>query len=469
MLFSDPIFFLFFAVYFLFHLIVPPRARLYLIILGSSIFYAWWRADYLWLPYLLTAISWAGVAWIEIATGAAARKRRLIVTLILLFLPLVIVKYSYFLVFDVIGRIIDVSGVAPDPAALRFALPLGISFITFTLTAYVVDVYRGIYLAEQRVETVAGYVLFFPHLIAGPILRPHELIPQFKQLRRALGARFVVGIAIFTLGLVKKLIFADQLAAVTDRVFAPGATATGWEYALGIYGFSVQIYCDFSGYTDMAIGIAYLLRIRLPTNFLRPYAATSIVDFWRRWHITLSHWLRDYLYIPLGGNRGGELGRFRNVLITMVLGGLWHGANWTFVIWGLLHGLALGATHALRRPMRALGIGPPSWLSVILTFHFVTAAWVFFRAPTLSDAGRVFGGLVTADWSGGATFAAGHSFPILLLAVFALLHRFDRHAVVRLGVRKLNPGILWPALGLCWALAVTVSQGSSAKFIYFDF
>src|SRR2546430_7636735 len=172
MVFSDPIFFLFFAIYFLCHLLVPPRARLYLIIIGSSIFYSWWRVDALWLPYSLTAIAWAGVAWTQATKNTTARKRRLIVTLVLLFLPLVVVKYAHFLLFDVIGQLVDVSALAADPAALRFPLPLGISFVTFTLTAYVVDVYRGSYPAEQRAATIAGYVLFFPHLIAGPILRP---------------------------------------------------------------------------------------------------------------------------------------------------------------------------------------------------------------------------------------------------------------------------------------------------------
>lgn len=469
MLFSEPIFFVFFSIYFLCHLIIPSRARIYLIIIGSSIFYAWWRIDYLWIPYLLTSASCAGVIWIQRATDPASRKRRLLLAVSVLLLPLILVKYAHFLIFDLVGRIIDVSIAFPNPETLKFPLPLGISFITFTLIAYVVDVYRGIFPQEKSITAIFGYVLFFPHLIAGPILRPHELIPQLKALRRALDARFTLGIAIFTLGLVKKLVFADQLAIYVDPVFASGSAADGWEHALAIYAFSVQIYCDFSGYTDMAIGLAYLLRIRLPANFNRPYASRSVIDFWRRWNMTLSYWLRDYLYIPLGGNRDGELARFRNLILTMVLGGLWHGANWTFIIWGLLHGLMLGATHALVHPMQRLGLAIPAPISVFLTFHFVTVAWVFFRAPTFADAMRVFGSLAKMNWSGGAAFASTHIYPLLLLGIFAISHRFDRHALIRIGVRRLRISILWPLIGLCWLLAITLSQGSSAKFIYFDF
>src|SRR6185437_9531767 len=205
-------------------------------------------------------------------------------------------------------------------------LPLGISFVTFTLTAYVVDVYRGRFRVERNLVKMRGYVLFFPHLIAGPILRPHELLPQLGHLRRALGARFTLGVALFAIGLVKKVIFADTISVLVDHVYHESGVVSGWEYLLAVHGFSMQIYCDFSGYTDMAIGLAYILRIRLPTNFRRPYISSSIVEFWRRWHITLSFWLRDYLYIPLGGNRQGRSRQMLNLLITMVLGGLWHGA-----------------------------------------------------------------------------------------------------------------------------------------------
>ncbi len=311
MLFSDPVFFIFFAVYFTCHYFLPARFRIWLIIAGSAVFScAGWRPAYVWLPFAMALGAFAGAAWIDAGKEQRVRRLRLATTLVIGFLPLAFIKYAFFLANDVLG----LRGVI-DTAQLRYPLPLGLSFITFTLSAYVIDVYRGKYPLEPSLKILLGYVLFFPHLIAGPILRPHELMPQLRHPSPAPGARFKLGIAIFTMGLVKKLIFADTIAQAVDKVYQHGGSS--FEHLVALYGFSVQIYCDFSGYTDMAIGLAYLLRVRLPTNFLRPYSALSIVDFWRRWHITLSHWLRDYLYIPLGGNRGGKARQIRNILITI--------------------------------------------------------------------------------------------------------------------------------------------------------
>jgi alginate O-acetyltransferase complex protein AlgI len=285
--------------------------------------------------------------------------------------------------------------------------------------------------------------------------------------RAAGDARFVLGAALFALGLVKKLVFADTIGGVVDDVFAGGAALTRLEYLLAIYGYSMQIYCDFSGYTDMAIGLAYLLGVRLPRNFMRPYGARSIVEFWHRWHITLSLWLRDYLYIPLGGNRHGRSRQLVNIMIAMVLGGLWHGANWTFVIWGCLHGVALAAVHGLSGPMSGLAI--PRWISVLLTFNFVTAAWVFFRSPDLGTAHRVLVGPIVADTGDVVGFASRYAFELFLLTLFFATHWLDQHARVRLMVRDSNRGMVLALVALAFLVAFTVSQGSSAKFIYFDF
>jgi alginate O-acetyltransferase complex protein AlgI len=465
MLFSSPVFFAFFVVYFAFHLLVPIRYRVYLIICGSTIFYAWWKVEYAWLPYALMAIGYGGARWIEGTKSAGGRRARAATAIVLLFLPLVFFKYTNFIYEDVLGPITGTHG-----KLIELSLPLGVSFVTFSVTAYVIDIYRGAFPADHRPSTVLAYVLFFPHLIAGPILRPHELIPQIVH-PRATPRRWSVPIAIFTIGLVKKLVFADQIGNAVDAVYSVSAGAPSAPSALlAIYGFSVQIYCDFSGYTDMAIGLALLLGVRLPNNFARPYCAHSIVEFWRRWHITLSFWLRDYLYIPLGGNRHGRLREIANILVTMALGGLWHGANWTFVIWGVLHGIGVAFVHLLgRTPGASIFRAIPQWLAVLITFHFVTLAWVFFRASTLEQALTVLQAPFTASWGNLASFASGQVFYLLLLTIFFISHGLDDHRHVKALVRYLRGEIFWPLMLLCWVLAITVSQGNSAKFIYFEF
>jgi alginate O-acetyltransferase complex protein AlgI len=220
----------------------------------------------------------------------------------------------------------------------------------------------------------------------------------------------------------------------------------------------------------MAIGLAMLLGVRLPNNFRQPYCADSIVQFWRRWHMTLSFWLRDYLYIPLGGNRHGRLHEIRNIVITMALGGLWHGASWNFVIWGLLHGIGVSAVHSARKIARWTWLDRvPRWVGVLLTFHFVTLAWVFFRAPTFGRAVDIMTAVPAGNWAGATQYLSAHVFEILLMVIFFALHRFDDNRRVRIAAARLRPEILWPVLLALWALAITVSQGSSAKFIYFDF
>lgn len=464
MLFSEPQFFLFFIGYAVLHVFLPAQFRIYLVIAGGTVFYSWWRVDYIWVPFGLSLIAFYGTAWIEATSNAHSRKQRLWVVLIVLLSPLVIVKYAYFSLNSIVGLVVDPSRFLTDPTVLRWALPLGISFITFTGIAYVVDVYRRKYVREKSLALMLSYMLFFPHLIAGPILRPHELMPQLKQRRRAIDARILLGVSIFTLGLVKKLVFADQIATAVEPVYLGAAGLTAWHYLIAIYGFSIQIYCDFSGYTDMAIGLSYLLRIRLPTNFLRPYGAASLADFWRRWHITLSFWLRDYLYIPLGGNRKGQVRQLINLFITMILGGLWHGASWNFVIWGAIHGVGLGMVHQLRGILQL-----PRWLGVFITFHFVTLAWVLFRAPDMVTAVRVLTGPFRESYGNAGPTLTLAAFPIALCIVFSLTHRFDRHSFLRRASIRMNKPLQWGLIFLFWIVAVTVSQGSSAKFIYFDF
>ena len=322
-----------------------------------------------------------------------------------------------------IGRLLLVIGIGGDLALLGFfkyagflmtnfdhltgaqwsvpmiVLPVGISFYTFTQIAFLVDAFRGM-TSTLRATDYFLFVAYFPHLVAGPIIHHAQTIPQFRRLGRiAWDANDIgVGLSIFTIGLFKKLVVADSLAPMADAAFAhvaagPIAMIDGW---VGALAYSFQIYFDFSGYSEMAIGLSLLFGIRLPLNFASPYKATSIIEFWTRWHMSLSQFLRDYLYIPLGGNRKGQPRRYLNLMTTMLLGGLWHGAGWTFIVWGGLHGVYLVANHLLRsiRPVRSAG-SPEwiSWLKRVASFLAVTIAWVFFRADSLSASVAMLAGM----------------------------------------------------------------------------
>ena len=467
MLFSSPAFFIFFAIYLLLHIFVPLRWRLTLVIAGSAFFYAYWNPWFAWIPFAFIALAFYGTLWMMAGEEGAPRRRRLALLIALLLLPLGVVKYAGFIYNDVLSPILATAHAWRVP----WSLPLGISFITFTLIAYALDVHAGRYRLERNVTMLSGLVLFFSHLIAGPILRPAELLPQLHHPKRGMGPLAGLGLAIFTVGLVKKLVFADSFADVVERAFAPGAAGlTSADYLLGIYGFALQIYCDFSGYTDMAIGAALALAVKLPSNFERPYTSTSVIEFWRRWHITLSRWLRDYLYIPLGGNRGGFGRQVFNLLVTMTLGGLWHGANWTFMLWGAAHGAGIAFVHALRRaPALRWITRMPGWLAVLLTFHFVTALWILFRAPDLATAARVAAGPFVAPPADLAAFAGVNAFVLGLLAVFLATHRWDSHEAIGRVVKGVPKAALIPALVFAWLMAIVISHGSSGKFIYFDF
>ena len=467
MLFSSPVFFVFFITYFVFHRYIPSAYRIYLIIVGSTIFYAYWNPLYVWLPYYLIVVAFFGTRWLDGAGDPRSRRLRFGATIGALLAPLLFFKYTDFVYARILGPLLGVDGVV-----LGLPLPLGVSFIVFTMIAFVVDSHRRVYAERPPFAQALGFALFFPHLIAGPILRPHELLPQLARPRFATPSRIKLGIAIFTVGLVKKLVFADQIAPAVAAVYSAASDLPlrAWDYWLAIYGFSVQIYCDFSGYTDMAIGSAMLLGVRLPVNFRRPYCAVSVADFWRTWHITLSMWLRRYVYFPLGSNRFGLRLQVRNLMITMLLGGLWHGANWTFVIWGGVHGVALVLQHGARRLRGSLHLPDlPAWVGTLATFHFVTFTWILFRAADLSVVGRVAGGPFVASYGDAVGFARAHGLELALLGVFGLLHRFDDIARLRFAVQRLPTPILIPLLLAAWAIAIAVSAGSSAQFIYFDF
>jgi alginate O-acetyltransferase complex protein AlgI len=360
----------------------------------SLFFYGWW--DYRCLALLLMSICGNYVLGSYIARHAQSSegKRILVAGLIVNLALLAYYKYADFFLASANAL------VGSDWPLLGIILPIGISFFTFTQIAFLADAYAG-KVTEYRFVYYVLFVTYFPHLIAGPVLHHKEMMPQFDDDRnyRIQLPDIAVGLTIFAIGLAKKVLVADNLAEYASPVFSPSAPTpnllTAWGGALA---YTFQLYFDFSGYSDMAIGLSRLFGIRLPLNFSSPYKAASITEFWRRWHMTLSRFLRDYLYIPLGGNRHGEFRRHANLFTTMVLGGLWHGAGWTFVIWGALHGAFLIVNHVWREFRKALGLSLPGrlgqWLAISLTFFCVVFGWVYFRAPDLPTANRIVVGML---------------------------------------------------------------------------
>ena len=449
------------------------------VVLGLS----WWLMprQALWKPFIL-AISYAfyaaadwrfvlllvGITLVNQAAAVAAsrsegRRRTAIATAAVAADLGVLGVFKYYGFFaQEINGVLESVGLGLSMPLVALAIPLGVSFITFQAISYTVDVHRGKIEPGSTID-VAIYLAFFPHVVAGPIVRAKEFLPQLARPRDPRDVAVGAGIVLICVGLVKKVAIADYLAReVADPVFAVPQAYAAPDVALAAYAYTVQIYCDFSGYTDIAIGLALLMGFVFPQNFDHPYRSRSFREFWRRWHITLSRYLRDFLYIPLGGNRGGKLLTARNLMLTMLLGGLWHGAAWTFVIWGGIHGAALVVERQFSGRVRI-----PGWVAWLLTFHIVAAAWVLFRSPDLEIAGAFFGQL--GEW-GDATL---WTFPVVAVVFgvigYQVLPR-ERLSALRLRVEGLRPAAL--GLGLAavvMLVAASVPSEGVPPFIYFQF
>ena len=362
--------------------LAPNRtSRQALLLVASCYFYAYWNPLYLLLLLAPSAIDYIAALKIEESENHVIRKRWLLFSLITNLGLLGYFKYADFFVQQFSAFL----GI--QARHLDILLPVGISFYTFKTMSYVIDVYRREMPASRSLWRYAMFVTYFPELVAGPIVRASVFLPQMTRTLTPSWSRAWIGTQAILLGLTKKLVVADRLAPFADTVFAAPGNFSSATVLSAVIAYSLQIYCDFSGYSDIAIGVSRIIGYDLPENFNMPYAATSITEFWRRWHMTLSQWLRDYLYIPLGGNRLGKWRTYVNLFLTMLLGGLWHGASWTFVFWGFLHGLGL-AVHKFRldriKDGRARPLPPVAgWL---LTYGFVCFAWVFFRAQDFATA-----------------------------------------------------------------------------------
>ena len=386
-----------------YYLFLPKTWRHGWLALASYVFYGWWDYRFCGLLLLTTTIDYVAGGRIAAARSPAAKKRWLLASVCSDLSILGFFKY-YDLGAETVNALAQAlganSGLLP---LLHLVLPVGISFYTFQAMSYSIDIYRGHARPARSFVDFACYVSLFPQLVAGPIVRYHELDCQLRE-RSHTWAKAGAGIVLFVLGLAKKVLLADAVAPMAAWGFAQESIGLAGAWS-SLLAYTLQIYFDFSGYSDMAVGLGLMLGFRFPQNFNSPYKSASITEFWRRWHISLSSWLRDYLYVPLGGNRRGPVRTYVNLFLTMLLGGLWHGANWTFMLWGAYHGLLLAAERM--RGKRGLTWALPRPLQVAFTFVLVMFGWVLFRAPTLTEAGRMFAGLAGLNGWGAAWPLAG--------------------------------------------------------------
>jgi alginate O-acetyltransferase complex protein AlgI len=470
MLFPTVDFAVFFAVVFLGHWLLNPRPVPWkLFMIGASyVFYAWWDPRFV---LLLAGVSFlAQVGGIAVAHQRGDRGRRwaMAAAVAATLAPLAYFKYYGFFALNVTNASTSL-GLHLSLPLLQVILPVGISFFSFMAVAYIVDIYRGQFEPVSWIDAFL-YLSFFPHLVAGPIVRPDELIPQL-QIRRDPRHVDVSGAAYLIFGgLFKKVVVSSYLAtAIVDPVFTDPGRHSALEVLFAAWGFAVVIYADFSGYTDIAIGIAKLLGFQFPQNFDRPYSARSLQDFWRRWHITLSRWLRDYLYIPLGGSKKGEARTYVNIMLTMVLGGLWHGAAWTFVIWGVYMGAGqvVGAWRRAHLPERA-ETAALLWGKRILTFNLVCIGWIFFKSDSVTTAFTMLGRLL-AGWTTPSPLV---TLPVALVIFGMLGLQYVPHRpamALQDAMSHLQPAAMGLALAVALFVIVTMGPPGVAPFIYFRF
>lgn len=429
--------------------IFSHNAAKYFLIIASLVFYSYWDIANLQVLLISITVNYIIGHYIQ-KTGS---KYILGIGIVFNILYLMYFKYTDFIIEN--SNILLGTSLAKH----NILLPLGISFFTFTQTAYLVDIYRG----EAREYTKSDFLLFvtiFPHLIAGPILYHKDIIPQFsvRENYQIQYKNLVYGLTWFIVGLFKKVCIADKLAEYVSLVYGNTADLSMSDAWIGSFAYTLQLYFDFSGYSEMAIGLGLMLNIKLPLNFHSPYKACSIIDFWRRWHITLSNFLKNYLYIPLGGNRTGH--HLRNIMITMFLGGLWHGAGWTFIFWGILHGIFICINHCWRR----LSVALPEWLSWLLTFNAVNVAWIFFRAEHFSDALNVLQAMFLYDGKS-HLFALKDILSVVTITAAVLIFP----SVKQLTEKYFKTDCKWFMLLILLFLVSFFNMYKNSEFLYFQF
>ena len=474
MLFPTIDFAIFFAVAFTANWLLNPYPRAWKLamIAASYVFYSWWDWRFVFLLAAVTVTAHLGATVVQHFDDDRRRRLAMAGSVAVLLGILGWFKYYGFVAVN-IDNFFHNLGTGKLLPLLEVTLPVGVSFFTFMAISYVVDVYRR-QLEPARAIDLAVYLSFFPHLIAGPIVRGGELLPQIRRKRDPAAIDFGRAAWLVAGGLFKKVVISSYVdSAIVTPVFSAPHQHSALEILFGIYGFAVQIYADFSGYTDIAIGLAMFLGFRFPENFDAPYTARNLQDFWRRWHMTLSRWLRDYIYIPLGGSHGSRWTVSRNIMITMVLGGLWHGAAWTFVAWGAIHGSGQVVGHLRRGRRVAAGLDPVPdgrgrvWVERFITFHIVCLGWVFFRADSFSTATTLLGRLFSA-W-GRAPLVT----PLVVITVVGAVALQYLPRALGGRVQREFAGQPWVVqgaiLGVILLVITTLGPQGVAPFIYYRF
>jgi alginate O-acetyltransferase complex protein AlgI len=468
MIFSSLDFFIFFAVVLIFLAVVKSNpVKKGFLLLASYFFYGYWDWRFVLLMFAMSLANYLFGLQIEKTEVQKQRKVWLVTSVIFNLTVLGVFKYFNFFLESANALL---AGLDIRFPLLNVLLPIGISFITFEVMSYTIDIYRRENKSSKNFFDLALLVAFFPHLIAGPILKPKEFLPQLEQAILIRWPNLILGAQIFLVGLVKKVLVADRLALFIEPVFRTPAAYDSMTVWLAVVAYALQIYCDFSGYSDMAIGSAKMMGFDIPMNFNFPYISKNITEFWRRWHISLSSWLRDYLYISLGGNRKGQLRTYLNLMLVMLLGGLWHGASWNFVVWGGLHGVGLAVHRAFSGRIKERvrhGVSPfstaVSWLA---TFVFVCTAWVFFRSPDFGTSWTIVQKMYALTSTSGVNWFATAlliALPIFFLADWAAANLRNGKQFNLTGFRGIFV-VIFVAMGVFF-----LAPENPAPFIYFQF
>lgn len=473
MLFNSPAYGIFLPVVFIIYWALPDRFRWMLLLVSSYYFYMSWNPKYVLLILTTTIVSYCAARLVESSYSTRQKKIVLLYALIICLGLLFVFKYFNFFSESVVYLMSKIA-IPMHPVTLKLLLPVGISFYTFQTLSYVIDVYRGDIKAEKNIGVYAAFISFFPQLVAGPIERARDLLPQITSKKEFDYDSASYGLKLMAFGFFKKLVIADNVSTYVDYAYNSLESCTGLDLFIAVFFFTFQIYCDFSGYSDIAIGTAKLLGINLTQNFKSPYFSTSIKEFWSRWHISLSTWFRDYVYIPLGGNRCSSIKRDRNLIITFLLSGLWHGANWTFVIWGGIHGLAqIIENHLPKRNEKKVY----KFIAWIFVFAFCNIAWVFFRAPSLPDALYVIKTLITdlryPSRFRQSTLGIGDPeslYCLFFISVLAVYDLASKKTDVIKWISSRKPVARWTVyLLLIWIILAFMPPTGTSEFVYFQF